>query len=235
LILPIFLIFSLTALGMGKTRKQQQRGGGLSVITSQIESIQHKQNELSTSVGNVDERALAEALEEALRTRGKSKQIEADIRFYTESFLKDEKTIKDLFERQESVPSEYIGLITVLGNYSKMRNDMDTLIKSIYRYINLRLGYPLGSGEEPDYSSPAPRLNRRYEEGNNTASVGLPALVGQAGNATGGSANSKSRIPELVKKVASDNNLPENVQAPDSSFFGFTRSRTRRRSLRKKY
>ena len=55
---------------MGKTRKQ--RGGGLSVITSQIESIQHKQNELSTSVGNVDERALAEALEEALRTRGKS-------------------------------------------------------------------------------------------------------------------------------------------------------------------
>jgi len=220
---------------MGKTRKQQQRGGGLSVITSQIESIQHKQNELSTSVGNVDERALAEALEEALRTRGKSKQIEADIRFYTESFLKDEKTIKDLFERQESVPSEYIGLITVLGNYSKMRNDMDTLIKSIYRYINLRLGYPLGSGEEPDYSSPAPRLNRRYEEGNNTPSAGLPALVGQAGNATGGSANSKSRIPELVKKVASNNNLPENVQAPDSSFFGFARSRTRRRSLRKKY
>ena len=220
---------------MGKTRKQQQRGGGLSVITSQIESIQHKQNELSTSVGNVDERALAEALEEALRTRGKSKQIEADIRFYTESFLKDEKTVKDLFERQESVPSEYIGLITVLGNYSKMRNDMDTLIKSIYRYINLRLGYPLGSGEEPDYSSPAPRLNRRYEEGNNTSSAGLPALVGQAGNATGGSANSKSRIPELAKKVASNNNTSENAQAPDSSFFGFARSRTRRRSFRKKY
>ena len=218
---------------MGKTRKQ--RGGGLSVITSQIESIQHKQNELSTSVGNVDERALAEALEEALRTRGKSQQIEADIRFYTESFLKDEKTVKDLFERQESVPSEYIGLITVLGNYSKMRNDMDTLIKSIYRYINLRLGYPLGSGEEPDYSSPAPRLNRRYEEGNNTSSAGLPALVGQAGNAAGGSANSKSRIPELAKKVASNNNTSENAQAPDSSFFGFARSRTRRRSFRKKY
>ena len=186
-------------------------------------------------MGNVDERALAEALEEALRTRGKSKQIEADIRFYTESFLKDEKTVKDLFERQESVPSEYIGLITVLGNYSKMRNDMDTLIKSIYRYINLRLGYPLGSGEEPDYSSPAPRLNRRYEEGNNTSSAGLPALVGQTANATGGSANSKSRIPELAKKVASNNNTSENAQAPNSSFFGFARSRTRRRSFRKKY
>ena len=219
---------------MGKTRKQ--RGGGLSVITSQIESIQHKQNELSTSVGNVDERALAEALEEALRTRGKSKQIEADIRFYTESFLKDEKTVKDLFERQESVPSEYIGLITVLGNYSKMRNDMDTLIKSIYRYINLRLGYPLGSGEEPDYSSPAPRLNRRYEEGNNTSSAGLPPLVGQTANATGGSANSKSRIPELAKKVASNNNTSENAQAPNSSsFWSLSRSRTRRRSFRKKY
>jgi hypothetical protein len=233
LILTIFLIFSLTALVMGKTRKQ--RGGGLSVITSQIEAIQHKQNELSTSVGNVDERALAEALEEALKTRGKPKQIEADIRFYTESFLKDEKTIKDLFERQESVPSEYIGLITVLGNYSKMRNDMDTLIKSIYRYINLRLGYPLGTGEEPDYSSQAPRLNRRYEEENNTSSAGLPPLVGQPGNATGGNSNSKSRIPELAKKVASNNNTSENVQAPGSSFFGFLRSRTRRRSLRKKY
>jgi hypothetical protein len=228
LILPIFFIFSLTALGMVKTRKQ--RGGGLSVLTAQIDAIQRKQNELSTSVANVDERALTEALEEVLKTQGRSKQIEADIRFYTESLLKDEKTVKDLFEQEESIPTEYVSLISVLGNYSKMRNDMDTLIKSIYRYINLRLGYPLKSGEEPDFSSYESRPYRRSETVNNGSSANLPPLVGQANTTLG---ISKSRIPELDKKSAirTENNS-ENAQAPNgSSWWG--RSRTRR-LLRKK-
>ena len=218
-----------------------QRGGGLSVLTAQIESIQKKQNDLSASVASVDDRALTEALEEVLKIRGKSKQIEADVRFYTESFLKDEKTMKNLFERQESVPSEYVSLIGVLGNYSKMRNDMDTLIKSIYRYINLRLGYPLGSGEEPDlYTQP-----RSYSNESEDAGSSLPPIVGQPGytntGVPGGITGSKSRIPELVKKQASPNNEEGNAQGPAEGQGGsywnspLRRSQLRtRRLLRKK-
>jgi hypothetical protein len=221
---------------MGKTRKQRgdskpttgQRGGGLSVLTAQIEAIQRKQNELSTSVTNIDERALTEALEEVLKSGGKSKQIEADVRFYTESLLKDEKTIKDLFEREESVPTEYVSLISILNNYSKMRNDMDTLIKSIYRYINLRLGYPLGSGEEPNFSSYEARSYRPSQTGNNRSSSNLPPIVGQNANASSG--GGKSGLPELVKKNDKLGvNNGENAQSPTGgSWWGRSRLRTRR-------
>jgi len=210
---------------MGRTRKykSQKGGAGFEVLMAQIDAIQRKQNELSTSVSNVHDRALTEALEDVLKIRGKSKQIEADVRFYTESFLKDEKTLPDLFDSQETIPAEYIGLLTVLNGYSKMRNDMDTLIKSIYRYINLRLGYPTGSGDDSNIQSFRPRSVERENARSENVSTGLPTLVGQPGNKGG---NSKSRLPELVE--------PENVTGPEGSQGGSWWGRSRTRHLLRK-
>jgi hypothetical protein len=136
------------------TRKQ--RGGGVDVVRAQEESIRQKEDELKFSMQDVSERELFDAINIAFSSQARPEEIKADIAFYTGMILKDERTIEDLFPNYEGVPAEYVQLIQVLGKYGKVRNDMDTLMKSIYRYIiDLRSAYPGGSG--PNKSTTAGR------------------------------------------------------------------------------
>jgi hypothetical protein len=173
---------------MPSRRTRKQRGGGIDVVRAQEESIRQKEDELKFSMQDVSERELFDAINTAFSSQARPEEIKADIAFYTGMILKDERTIEDLFPNYEGVPAEYVQLIQVLGKYGKVRNDMDTLMKSIYRYIiDLRSAYPGGSGPNTNRSRLAGRtvtLNGRkfrnkprpQEQGPPTAE-GLPMLV----------------------------------------------------------
>lgn len=173
---------------MPSKRTRKQRGGGVDVVRAQEESIRQKEDELKFSMQDVSERELFDAINTAFSSQARPEEIKADIAFYTGMILKDERTIEDLFPNYEGVPAEYVQLIQVLGKYGKVRNDMDTLMKSIYRYIiDLRSAYPAGSGPNTNRNRRTGRtvaingrkfrnLPRSKEQGPPTAE-GLPMLV----------------------------------------------------------
>ena len=173
---------------MPSRRTRKQRGGGVDVVRAQEESIRQKEDELKFSMQDVSERELFEAINTAFSSQARSEEIKADIAFYTGMILKDERTIEDLFPNYEGVPAEYVQLIQVLGKYGKARNDMDTLMKSIYRYIiDLRTAYPAGSGPNTNRNRRTGRtvaingrkfrnIPRSKEQGP-TTTEGLPVLV----------------------------------------------------------
>ena len=173
---------------MPSRRTRKQRGGGVDVVRAQEESIRQKEDELKFAIQDVSERELFDAINTAFSSQARPEEIKADIAFYTGMILKDERTIEDLFPNYEGVPAEYVQLIQVLGKYGKARNDMDTLMKSIYRYIiDLRSAYPGGSGPNTNRNRRTGRtvaingrkfrnLPRSKEQGPPTAE-GLPMLV----------------------------------------------------------
>lgn len=173
---------------MPSRRTRKQRGGGVDVVRAQEESIRQKEDELKFAMQDVSERELFDAINTAFSSQARPEEIKADIAFYTGMILKDERTIEDLFPNYEGVPAEYVQLIQVLGKYGKARNDMDTLMKSIYRYIiDLRSAYPAGSGPNTNRNRRTGRtvaingrkfrnLPRSKEQGPPTAE-GLPMLV----------------------------------------------------------
>lgn len=221
---------------MPSKRTRKQRGGGVDVVRAQEESIRQKEDELKFSMQDVSERELFDAINTAFSSQARPEEIKADIAFYTGMILKDERTIEDLFPNYEGVPAEYVQLIQVLGKYGKVRNDMDTLMKSIYRYIiDLRSAYPGGSGPNTNRSRAAARtvtINgrkfrnklRSQEQGPPTAE-GLPMLVNGYNNQDP-QAPSQSGPPVLTR-----NNGGQNQGGPPQMSL---RKLRRRRTLRKK-
>jgi hypothetical protein len=215
------------------TRKQ--RGGGVDVVRAQEESIRQKEDELKFSMQDVSERELFDAINIAFSSQARPEEIKADIAFYTGMILKDERTIEDLFPNYEGVPAEYVQLIQVLGKYGKVRNDMDTLMKSIYRYIiDLRSAYPGGSGPNTNRNRRTGRtvtINgrkfgnkpRSQEQGPPTAE-GLPVLVNGYNNLDP-QAPSQSGPPVLSRNNNGDQGQPQMASL---------RKLRRRRTLRKK-
>ena len=216
---------------MPSRRTRKQRGGGVDVVRAQEESIRQKEDELKFAMQDVSERELFDAINTAFASQARPEEIKADIAFYTGMILKDERTIEDLFPNYEGVPAEYVQLIQVLGKYGKARNDMDTLMKSIYRYIiDLRSAYPAGSG---------PNTNRNRRTGRTVAINGrkfrnLPRSKEQGPPTANG-------LPALVNGYnSSDPQPPQSTGAPLLSRNNngypptFPRALRRRRTLRKK-
>ena len=194
--------------------RRKQRGGAIAVVQALIAQIRNKQSELETSVSSVTEQDLSEALETAFTSRG-GKETEADIRFYVESMLKDEKTADDLFPSGEMIPDEYVGLIGALSRYSKMRNDMDTLIKSIYRYMNLRVAaysQPVGpvqsvpyQGQQSQGQQQSPLFRQQTQ---NQSQEGLPEFTRKFGGQPG---NYSKNIPQFSRNFGGPGNNEPNV------------------------
>ena len=225
---------------MPSRRTRKQRGGGVDVVRAQEESIRQKEDELKFSMQDVSERELFDAINTAFSSQARPEEIKADIAFYTGMILKDERTIEDLFPNYEGVPAEYVQLIQVLGKYGKVRNDMDTLMKSIYRYIiDLRSAYPGGSGPNTNRSRAAARtvtINgrkfrnkpRSQEQGPPTAE-GLPMLVNGYNNQDP-QAPSQSGPPVLSR----NNNGGQGQNQGGPPQMASLRKLRRRRTLRKK-
>ena len=217
--------------------RRKQRGGAVGVVQALIAQIRNKQSELESTVSSVNEQDLSEALETAFASRG-GKETEADIRFYVEAMLKDEKTADDLFPSGEMIPDEYVGLIGALSRYSKMRNDMDTLIKSIYRYINLRVAaytQPIGPVQSVAYQPQGGQQPQfRQQQNENQSQVGLPEFTRKFGGQPG---NYAKNIPQFSRNFGGENEVsPYN----NSNGYGLRSGRLRsgrlssRRTFRKK-
>jgi len=207
--------------------RRKQRGGAISVVQALIAQIRNKQAELETSVSSVTEQDLSEALETAFAVRG-GKETEADIRFYVEAMLKDEKTADNLFPDGEMIPDEYVGLIGALSRYSKMRNDMDTLIKSIYRYLNLRVvayPQPVGAVQYQPQGQRQQSPQFRNQQRTNLPQEGVPEFTRKFGGEPG---DYSKNIPQFSREFGGPNNEP----GPYNNSNGY-RLRSRR-SLRKK-
>jgi len=201
------------------------------VVRAQEESIRQKEDELKFAMQDVSERELFDAINTAFASQARPEEIKADIAFYTGMILKDERTIEDLFPNYEGVPAEYVQLIQVLGKYGKARNDMDTLMKSIYRYIiDLRSAYPAGSGPNTNRNRRTGRtvaingrkfrnLPRSKEQGPPTAN-GVPVLINGYNNSDPQPSQSTG-APVLSRN---NNGYPPT----------FPRALRRRRTLRKK-
>ena len=220
---------------MPSRRTRKQRGGGVDVVRAQEESIRQKEDELKFSMQDVSERELFDAINTAFASQARPEEIKADIAFYTGMILKDERTIEDLFPNYEGVPAEYVQLIQVLGKYGKARNDMDTLMKSIYRYIiDLRSTYPAGSGPNTNRNRREGRtvainarkfrnMPRSKEQGPPTAN-GLPMLVDGSNNL-----EPQGPVQEGVPVLSRNNNGGQSQPQMAS-----LRASSRRRTLRKK-
>jgi len=219
-----------------QTRRRKQRGGAVGVVQALIAQIRNKQNDLQTAVSLVKEQELSEALETAFTSTGGGREAEADIRFYVESMLKDEKTAEDLFpnpDMDEMIPEQYAALIQAINGYSKMRNDMDSLIKSIYRYINLRLSaytQRIGPVENVPYQNRAGRQgqglsflrNRRNQQGEPTE----PEFSRAFGGKPSGNYSKGFGLPQFSRNFGGSND-------PDQ--YNNSNRILRRSSLRKKH
>jgi hypothetical protein len=235
-------------------RLKKQRGGNPEdVLRAQIVAIQEKESEVKSSLQDVNERQLLEAINTAFMAPGDPEKIKANITLYTSSILKDNSTIRNLFPKYDGVPAEYVHLIEILGKYGKARNDMNRLIDLIYSYIvGLRKSYPTGDmtrelsanpiagstvrieGAGPTGQSVATPSN--YEE---PSSYGLPLL---SRNDNTQNSVSPTGLPLLSRNGANNNYnklFKKNSSLPQlSSGYNdpsFRKSRRSRRLLRKKY
>lgn len=218
-----------------QTRRRKQRGGAVATVKSAIPSIRNKQDDLQSAVSLVKEQELSEALETAFTSTGGGRETEADIRYYVESMLKDEKTAEDLFPDGDLVPDQYAALIGVLDRYSKMRNDMDSLIKSIYRYINLRISaytHQIGPVENVQYQNRGGRQGQDrglpFATGRNQGREpmeGLPEFSRGFGGKPAGEFSKSSGLPQFSRIFGGSN---------DPNEYNNTNRLLRRRSFRKK-
>ena len=237
-------------------RFKKQRGGNPEdVLRAQIVAIQEKEGEVKSSLQDVNERQLFEAINTAFMAPGDPEKIKANITLYTSSILKDNSTIRNLFPKYDGVPAEYVHLIEILGKYGKARNDMNRLIDLIYSYIvGLRKSYPTGdmtrelsanpiagstvriegSGPTGQYIAGAPS---NYED---PSAFGMPLL---SRNDNTQNNVSPTGLPLLSRNGANNNYnklFKKNSSLPQLSSSGyndpsFRKSRRSRRTLRKKY
>ena len=237
-------------------RFKKQRGGNPEdVLRAQIVAIQEKEGEVKSSLQDVNERQLFEAINTAFMAPGDPEKIKANITLYTSSILKDNSTIRNLFPKYDGVPAEYVHLIEILGKYGKARNDMNRLIDLIYSYIvGLRKSYPTGdmtrelsanpiagstvriegSGPTGQYIAGAPS---NYED---PSAFGMPLL---SRNDNTQNNVSPTGLPLLSRNGANNNYnklFKKNSSLPQVSSSGyndpsFRKSRRSRRTLRKKY
>ena len=237
-------------------RFKKQRGGNPEdVLRAQIVAIQEKEGEVKSSLQDVNERQLFDAINTAFMAPGDPEKIKANITLYTSSILKDNSTIRNLFPKYDGVPAEYVHLIEILGKYGKARNDMNRLIDLIYSYIvGLRKSYPTGdmtrelsanpiagstvriegSGPTGQYIAGAPS---NYED---PSAFGMPLL---SRNDNTQNNVSPTGLPLLSRNGANNNYnklFKKNSSLPQLSSSGyndpsFRKSRRSRRTLRKKY
>lgn len=127
-----------------KTKDKKQRGGAINVLRNQSNAIEYNIGELSKNISGINFTEFIRALDDSIRTgseSGKRKETEADIKFYVDQMLKDDKGPEDLFPPGTSPPIEYVEMLRNLSDVQRLRDNMDTLMKLLYRYINLRLSY----------------------------------------------------------------------------------------------
>lgn len=242
-------------------RFKKQRGGNPEdVLRAQIVAIQEKEGEVKSSLQDVNERQLFEAINTAFMAPGDPEKIKANITLYTSSILKDNSTIRNLFPKYDGVPAEYVHLIEILGKYGKARNDMNRLTDLIYSYIvGLRKSYPTGDMTRELSANPIAgstvRIDGAEPIGQSIAGApsnyadpsayGMPLLSRNDNNPTGN--NQRSTTPAglpLLSRNGTNNNynklFKKNSSLPQLSSSGyndpsFRKSRRSRRTLRKKY
>jgi len=137
----------------------QQFGGGISVLQAQVGAIDKVLNELNQLTSSVQgsttqlQQVIDDLINQAARS-GRRKEIEADIRFYVDQQLRDNLSAEELFPENTAVPPEYVELITLLNQYASMRRNLDMLMKLIYQYVRLRIGYQVGATTESVAATP---------------------------------------------------------------------------------
>jgi hypothetical protein len=129
------------------TRKLKQRGGYTDLSLKSEAAISKLLNDLSNETnilaGSEFSTILQDIIEEGIKQR-ELKETSDNIRYLTEQILKDGNTPGKLFPNR-SAPEEYSKLISMLGEFNKVRKDMNTVIEFVYRYINLKLSYATSS------------------------------------------------------------------------------------------
>ena len=144
------------------TRKLKQKGGYTDLSAKSEAAISKLLNDLSNETnilaGSEFSTILQDIIDEGIRQR-ELKETSDNIRYLTEQILKDGNTPGKLFPNR-SAPEEYSKLITMLGEFNKVRKDMNTVIEFVYRYINLKLSYATSSKSQV-------RRNRNRNENNN--------------------------------------------------------------------
>jgi hypothetical protein len=243
-------------------RFKKQRGGNPEdVLRAQIVAIQEKEGEVKSSLQDVNERQLFEAINTAFMAPGDPEKIKANITLYTSSILKDNSTIRNLFPKYDGVPAEYVQLIEILGKYGKARNDMNRLTDLIYSYIvGLRKSYPTGDMTRELSANPIAGSTVRIEGSGSQPGVGIPSMTGEINQDPTGYGlpilsrndnnpmgnNQRSMTPTglpILSRNGADNNynklFKKNSSLPRlSSGYNdpsFRKSRRSRRTLRKKY
>jgi hypothetical protein len=146
------------------TRKLKQRGGYTDLSSKSEAAINKLLNDLSNETnilaGSEFSTILQDIIDEGIRQR-ELKETSDNIRYLTEQILKDGNTPGKLFPNR-SAPEEYSKLITMLGEFNKVRKDMNTVIEFVYRYINLKLSYATSSKSQVRRNR-----NRNRNENNN--------------------------------------------------------------------
>ena len=237
-------------------RFKKQRGGNPEdVLRAQIVAIQEKEGEVKSSLQDVNERQLFDAINTAFMAPGDPEKIKANITLYTSSILKDNSTIRNLFPKYDGVPAEYVHLIEILGKYGKARNDMNRLIDLIYSYIvGLRKSYPTGDMSRELSANPIAGSTVRIEGAGPTSqsiagapsnyedssAYGIPLL---SRNDNTQNSVSPTGLPVLSRDGTNNNYnklFKKNSSLPQLSSSGyndplFRKSRRSRRTLRKKY
>jgi len=144
------------------TRKLKQKGGYTDLSAKSEAAISKLLNDLSNETnilaGSEFSTILQDIIDEGIRQR-ELKETSDNVRYLTEQILKDGNTPGKLFPNR-SAPEEYSKLITMLGEFNKVRKDMNTVIEFVYRYINLKLSYATSSKTQV-------RRNRNRNENNN--------------------------------------------------------------------
>jgi len=144
------------------TRKLKQKGGYTDLSAKSEAAISKLLNDLSNETnilaGSEFSTILQDIIDEGIRQR-ELKETSDNVRYLTEQILKDGNTPGKLFPNR-SAPEEYSKLITMLGEFNKVRKDMNTVIEFVYRYINLKLSYATSSKSQV-------RRNRNRNENNN--------------------------------------------------------------------
>jgi len=146
------------------TRKLKQRGGYTDLSAKSEAAISKLLNDLSNETnilaGSEFSTILQDIIDEGIKQR-ELKETSDNVRFLTEQILKDGNTPGKLFPNR-SAPEEYSKLISMLGEFNKVRKDMNTVIEFVYRYINLKLSYATSSKTQVRRNR-----NRNINENNN--------------------------------------------------------------------
>jgi hypothetical protein len=198
------------------TRKLKQRGGYTDLSTKSEAAIAKLLNDLSNETnilaGSEFSTILQDIIDEGIRQR-ELKETSDNIRYLTEQILKDGNTPGKLFPNR-SAPEEYSKLISMLGDFNKVRKDMNTVIEFVYRYINLKLSYATSSKTQV-------RRNRNRNENNNQ---GFGPRITRTNRENRGNRDNRSINSNFGPRLTRRNNVgPNNFNSGTSIEPKFTR------------